>query len=115
MVGIENNAFPPGGDAAFQPADFMQYPPPVFDPFLVNSYYNNDSIAKRVEQEKLEKIYFASNDLKKRLAAIQGRCDICTLPPPCKHKELATVEEGMTPLNKMGKEASQLENIVKKN
>jgi hypothetical protein len=45
----------------------------------------DDSIAKRVEQEKLEKIWHESHHLKQALSKNKGRCPVCTLKPPCRH------------------------------
>ena len=64
------------------------------DVYSQNLYAIGDSIARRVEQEKLAKIYYDSHDLKQKLAIEKGRCEICTLKPPCKHyKEQRVVEE----------------------
>lgn len=55
------------------------------DGYSQNLYQIGDNIARRVEQEKLAKIYFDSHNMKHELSIAQGRCDICTLKPPCKH------------------------------
>ena len=57
-------------------------------------YYIDDNIAKRVEQEKLDKIYYDSHNLKQLLVIEEGRCEICTLVPPCKHHTSARGQEG---------------------
>ena len=45
----------------------------------------DDTIARKVEQEKLDKIWQQSQSLKQELAMFEGRCEICTLKPPCSH------------------------------
>jgi hypothetical protein len=64
------------------------------DQYSQSLYQIGDNIARRVEQEKLAKIYFDSHTMKQELAIVQGRCDICTLIPPCKHnKERLVIPE----------------------
>jgi hypothetical protein len=64
------------------------------DGYSQNLYQIGDIIARRVEQEKLTKIYYDSHNMKQELAIIHGRCDVCTLKPPCKHiKEPITTHE----------------------
>ena len=50
-------------------------------------YLLEESIARTVEQERLDKIYHDSRTLKQSLASIEGRCEICTLKPPCRHNK----------------------------
>lgn len=50
-------------------------------------YTLDETIARRVEQERLDKIYHDSRSLKNSLARRQGRCEICTLLPPCRHNK----------------------------
>ena len=49
----------------------------------------DESIARTVEQERLDKIYHDSRTLKQTLAAVDGRCEVCTLRPPCRHNKEA--------------------------
>ena len=68
----------------------------------IDDYMYDMDIARHVEQEKLDQIYQAANDLKGRLAQRQGRCNICTLKPPCRHiKEVAIIDEQIEPTSKM--------------
>ena len=53
-----------------------------------NPYQHMDlreQIARRVEQERLDKIYEESRVMRASLSLVQGRCNICTLKPPCRH------------------------------
>ena len=50
-------------------------------------YLLGESIARTVEQERLDKIYHDSRTLKQSLANVEGRCEICTLMPPCRHNK----------------------------
>lgn len=50
-------------------------------------YLLEESIARTVEQERLDKIYHDSRTLKQSLASLEGRCDVCTLRPPCRHNK----------------------------
>ena len=60
----------------------------------IDDYMYDMDIARHVEQEKLDQIFQASIDLKGRLAARQGRCNICTLKPPCRHiKDVEIIAE----------------------
>jgi len=70
--------------------DNEDYPYPE-DGYSQNLYEIGDSIARRVEQEKLAKIYFDSHDLRQKLAVVHGRCEICTLKPPCRHNKNPSV------------------------
>jgi len=51
-----------------------------------NEFLYDEEITKQVEQDKLQQIYRASNNLKRNLAKL-GRCPVCTLAPPCKHQD----------------------------
>ena len=56
----------------------------------INSNVQSDflydvEVARRIEQDKLDQIYQASQNLKTSLQYQQGRCPKCTLKPPCKH------------------------------
>ena len=51
----------------------------------IPQYLLDESIARTVEQERLDKIYHDSRALKQALAVVDGRCEICTLRPPCRH------------------------------
>lgn len=42
-------------------------------------------LARAIEEDRLQRIEFDSFNLKQRLAITQGRCEICTLKPPCRH------------------------------
>jgi hypothetical protein len=53
----------------------------------VPQYLLEESIARTVEQERLDKIYHDSRTLKQTLAAVDGRCEVCTLKPPCRHNK----------------------------
>jgi hypothetical protein len=46
--------------------------------------HSNDSIAEKVEKERLQQLQTSAEKLKNRLKQV-GRCGICTLYPPCKH------------------------------
>ena len=63
------------------------------DNYSQNLYQIGDNIARRVEQEKLAKIYFDSHNMKQELTLLHGRCEICTLMPPCKHNKTAPPQE----------------------
>lgn len=63
-----------------------EYPYPEHG-YNQNIHKVGDSIARRIDQEKLSKICFNSHDLRQKLAVFDGRCGICTLRPPCKHTE----------------------------
>ena len=56
-------------------------------------YLYDLEITRRVEQEKLNQIQLASDSLRHNLSHYQGRCDICTLKPPCKHKLANTTRQ----------------------
>lgn len=58
-----------------------------------DEYLYDLEITKRVEQEKLTQIQMASDSLRHNLSIYQGRCDICTLMPPCKHKLVSTIKQ----------------------
>ena len=58
----------------------------------LDEYMYDVDIARRVEQDKLNAIHMAAEDLKKKLATTSGRCNICTLRPPCKHIKVALPE-----------------------
>ena len=53
-------------------------------------YAMDDSIARKVEQDRLDKIYYDSHNMVQKLAVQQGRCHICTLRPPCRHMDVPT-------------------------
>ena len=63
-----------------------------------NDMYNgiDDSIAKQIELEILDKMYYKSLNMVTKLALQKGRCSICTLMRPCRHidaKSAITEEE----------------------
>ena len=58
----------------------------------IEEFLYDKEIAKRVERDKLTQIFEASQNLRKRLAKVHGRCQICTLRPPCKHSEAAATD-----------------------
>ena len=58
-----------------------------------DEYLYDLEITRRVEQEKLNQIQMASDSLRHNLSHFQGRCEICTLVPPCKHKAASTARQ----------------------
>lgn len=54
----------------------------------LDEYMYDLDIARRVEQDKLNAIHKAAEDLKFGLLKC-GRCKICTLKPPCNHIKYA--------------------------
>ena len=48
------------------------------------------TIARRVEQEQLHRIWEEGRNTSRMLALMHGRCDICTLKPPCRHRNVSS-------------------------